>query len=40
MVPAILVVDDDSDVRGLVADVLSIEGYAVSLAADGSPGCE
>jgi DNA-binding response OmpR family regulator len=35
VVVVVVVVDDDDAVRGLVADVLSIEGYVVSLAADG-----
>jgi DNA-binding response OmpR family regulator len=31
----ILVVDDDESVRGLVRDVLEVEGHEVELAADG-----
>jgi DNA-binding response OmpR family regulator len=31
----ILIVDDDAAVRGLVRDVLEIEGYEVSVAEDG-----
>ena len=31
----ILVVDDDESVRGLVRDVLEVEGHAVDVAADG-----
>ncbi|MEU2515616.1 response regulator transcription factor [Streptomyces syringium] len=33
--PAVLVVDDDPDVRAAVVDGLSVEGYAVRSAADG-----
>src|SRR3954454_8781603 len=31
----VLVVDDDSAIRGLVADALRVEGYSVDLAAHG-----
>ena len=31
----ILIVDDDPSVRGLVRDVLEVEGYAVDVAEDG-----
>ncbi|HBN91626.1 MAG TPA: DNA-binding response regulator, partial [Hyphomonas sp.] len=34
----ILVVEDDSDLRRQLADVLSQSGYAVDLAADGEDG--
>lgn len=33
--PAALIVDDDTGIRELIADVLESEGYAVELAADG-----
>lgn len=33
--PAILVVDDDDDVRALISDLLMSEGYLVSEAANG-----
>ena len=32
--PAILVVDDDYDQRGGMADVLALEGYSVDTASD------
>ena len=35
MVARILVVDDDPGIRHLLADILEIEGYEVTLAADG-----
>jgi CheY-like chemotaxis protein len=34
----ILVVDDDPDVRNLVSDLLSIEGYEIVMAVDGMEG--
>ncbi len=34
--PRILVVDDDAEMRALLADVLSVEGYAVAGAANGA----
>jgi DNA-binding response OmpR family regulator len=36
----VLVVDDDPAIRGLVADALRIEGYAVDLAAHGREALE
>jgi len=36
----ILVIDDDFDIRSLIADVLSSEGYEVLTAADGQRGLE
>jgi CheY-like chemotaxis protein/anti-sigma regulatory factor (Ser/Thr protein kinase) len=37
-VGSILVIDDETDVRELVADVLEARGYAVTVAADGQEG--
>ncbi len=34
----ILVVDDEADIRGLLKEILSEEGYDVDIAADASPG--
>jgi CheY-like chemotaxis protein len=32
----VLVVDDDADIRAMLAQILELEGYAVSTAADGA----
>ncbi|MFI4878433.1 MAG: response regulator, partial [Steroidobacterales bacterium] len=34
----VLVVDDDQDIRNVLRDLLSDEGYQVSLASDGAEG--
>lgn len=34
----VLVIDDDQDIRGALRDLLSDEGYAVTLAGDGAEG--
>ncbi len=38
--PRVLVVDDDTDLREAIVDVLEDEGYAVDCAADGLEGLE
>ncbi|HTJ47328.1 MAG TPA: response regulator [Kofleriaceae bacterium] len=36
MQPAVLIVDDDADIREALEEVLSESGYAVAIAADGA----
>jgi DNA-binding response OmpR family regulator len=40
MPPYVLIVDDDPAIRGLVADALRSEGYAVDMAAHGAEALE
>ncbi|HWH27676.1 MAG TPA: response regulator transcription factor [Mycobacteriales bacterium] len=36
--PAVVVIDDDGEVRGLLQETLQLEGFAVRAAADGAEG--
>lgn len=39
-VPHILVVDDDTDIRQTIRDILELEGYSIATAADGREALE